>query len=58
MIILKSNPERREVWRVIQAERRKHSSRWSFWDKLERSSSRGGTSRKTAIRREMGQSVG
>jgi len=30
------NPERREVRRVIQAERKKLSSRWSFKDKLER----------------------
>ena len=30
------NPERREVWMVIQAEGRKLNSRWSFKDKLRR----------------------
>jgi len=30
------NPERREVWKVIQAKGRKLSSRWNFRDKLER----------------------
>jgi len=30
------NPERRELWRDIQAEGRKLGSRWSFRDKLGR----------------------
>ena len=30
------NPERREVWRVMQAEGRNLGSRWSFKDKLGR----------------------
>ena len=30
------NPERREVWKVIQAEERELSLRWSFKDKLGR----------------------
>ena len=51
------NPNRREVWRVIQAEERKLSSSWSFKISLEGSSSRGGASRKTATGHESGQSV-
>ena len=44
------------MWRVIQAEGRKLSSRWVLRISLEESSSRGGASRKTATGCEHGQS--
>ena len=51
------NPERREVWRIIQAEGRKLSLRMSFKDKLGREFIAGGALRKIATRRESCQSV-
>ena len=45
------------MWRVIQAERRKLNLRWSFKNKLGRELIAGGASRKTATKRELGQSV-
>ena len=54
---IQGNPGRRKVWRVKQAEGSKHSSKWSFKDKLERHSSRGGASKKITMRHELGQSI-
>ena len=52
-----SNSGRREVWRVIQAERRNSVRGGLLGISLEMSSSRGGASRKTAIRHEPDQNV-
>jgi len=51
------NPERREVWRDIQAEERKLRSRWSFRDKLERELIARWSFKKDCTDHELGQSV-
>jgi len=51
------NPGRREVWRVIQAEKRNTIRGGVSRISLKGSSSRGGASKKTATGRDSGQSV-